>query len=121
MRVNKSWKISLIGLIILVAVVILISAPKVVAEAFPPAAVTASIDKNTELFDVDDVIHQVKALDEEADAMMVSQETGMVLKVYWSNNRENPVVIELIPVGEDDFLCRGEDVRSMMTDALNNH
>ncbi len=121
MRVNRSWKISLIGLIILIAVVILIGTPKVIAEAFPPAAVTTSIDRNAELFDVDDVIHQVKAFDKDADAMLVNQENGTILKVYWSNNRENPVIIELISVGEDDFVCRGEDVRSMMTDALNNN
>ena len=120
MRVNKSWKMSLIGLIILIAVVILIGTPRVVAEAFPPLKGHA-FDSSAELIPLDEVIDYVKAFDEDVDAMLVNEPEGTVLKVYWSNNRETPVVIELISVGDDDFLCRGEDVRSMMTDALNKH
>ena len=119
MRVNKSWKVSLIGLIILTAMVILIGTPKVIAEAFPVTDSKNNVNNFAELVDVDDVIHQVKALDKDADAMMVNEPEGTVLKVFWSDNRETPIVIDLIAVGDDDFLCRGEDVRSMIADALN--
>ena len=120
MRVNKSWKMSLIGLIILITMVILISTPKVVARAFPPVATNNNVNPIMELVDVDDVIDQVKALDADADAMLVNESGGTVLKVYWSDNYKTPIVIKLISVGDNDFLCRGEDVYSMMVDALNN-
>lgn len=120
MRVNRSWKVSLIGLIILIAAIILIGTPKVVAEAFPPFAGSA-LNSDAELIPLDEVIDQIKAFDEEADAMMVNEPEGTVLKVYWSDNREKPIVLELISVSDNDFLCRGEDVRSMLADALNKH
>ena len=120
MRLNKSWKVSLIGLIILSLMVILIETPQIVAEAFP--VYSANIfESDAELITLDEVVNQVKAFDKDADTKLVNEPEGTFLNVYWSDNQENPIVIDVISVGDGDFLCRGEDVRSMMTDALKKH
>lgn len=119
MNGNRSWKVSLIGLIILAVMVIWLSAPRVVANAFSPGT-TSGLNADCEIFEVHKVINQVKAFDKDAETKVITRGEETVLEVCWRNNTNTPYIMELISVGEEQFFCRGEDVRELMAGVLNN-
>lgn len=120
MNVKRSWKVSLIGLALLFIGVLLFGQTQVVACTFTKAN-EISIDSDVELYTLEEVLVQVKKIDKNADTVVSEEENTKVLKVFFSREREIPEVVELISVGENNFVCRGEDVRYMLMQALNNH
>ena len=77
-----------------------------------------TIDRDAELYTLEEVLYQVTALDKDATYRVVKKENQYILEVTWSRRSDVIDFLELLKVDEELFICRGEDFRSMMVSAI---
>ncbi len=77
-----------------------------------------TIDRDAELYTLEEVLYQVTALDKDAAYRVVKKENQYILEVTWSRRSDVIDFLELLKVDEELFICRGEDFRSMMVSAI---
>lgn len=77
-----------------------------------------SEDKDLELYTLDEVRNQVEALDRKATFNVIQEDEKYFLEVTWSYGKDMSTRMELLKTGEELFICRGEDFRSMIVKAI---
>ena len=77
-----------------------------------------TIDRDAELYTLEEVLYQVTAFDKNATYRVVHRGNQYVFEVTWSRRNEVSDCLELLKVGEELFICRGEDFRSLMVSAI---
>lgn len=77
-----------------------------------------SEDKDLELYTLDEVQNQVEALDRKATFNIIQEDEKYFLEVAWSYGKDVSTRMELLKTGEELFICRGEDFRSMIVKAI---
>ena len=77
-----------------------------------------TIDRDAELYTLEEVLYQVTALDKDAVYRVVKKDNQYILEVMWSRRSDVIDFLELLKVDEELFICRGEDFRSMMVSAI---
>ena len=77
-----------------------------------------TIDRDAELYTLEEVLYQVTAFDKNAAYRVVQQGEQYTFEVTWSRGNGVSDYVELFKVGEELFICRGEDFRSLMVSAI---
>lgn len=77
-----------------------------------------TIDRDAELYTLEEVLYQVTAIDKEAAYRVIRTGEKYIFEVTWSRSKNVPHRMELIEVGEEFFICRGEDFRSLMINSI---
>lgn len=77
-----------------------------------------TIDRDAELYTLEEVLYQVTAFDKDAAYRVVQQGGQYTFEVIWSRGNGVSDYVELLKVGEEFFICRGEDFRTLMVGAI---
>ncbi len=75
-------------------------------------------NKDLELYTLDEVQNQVEAFDRKATFNIIQEDEKYFLEVTWSYGKDVSTRMELLKTGEELFICRGEDFRSMIVKAI---
>ena len=77
-----------------------------------------SIDRDAELYTLEEVLYQITAFDKNAAYRIVHQGDRYIFELTWSREKDVRDYLEIFKVGEELFICRGEDFRSLMVSAI---
>lgn len=77
-----------------------------------------SIDRDAELYTLEEVLYQITAFDKNAAYRIVHRGNQYTFEVTWSRGKDEHDYLEIFKVGEELFICRGEDFRSLMVSAI---